>query len=290
MKESNKRALVLSGGGIKGAYQVGVLKKWLKEDGLDYDILCGVSVGALNALKLAAIPLGDSSEAYDNLYNIWHDLTVSRIFCGWKPFGKISALWKWSIFDSSPLIKLIKSDFDIEKIRNSNKNVRIGAVCLNTGEKYFSSENDFNLDEWAVASASLPVIMKPKIINGKWWIDGGIKVSAPIGQAIRLGAKYIDVISCSPGNSYTKEWRPSGRWWSVLDIAYRSLDLMTDRIMAADFHSIGLDNDLVVSKYSDIKIRIIRPSVSLNDDLFNFDSSDISKMIDRGYSDAKNCQ
>ena len=286
MINNEKRALVLSGGGAKGAYQVGVLKKWLYEDQQDYNILCGVSVGALNVIKLAPVPLGNPQEAFLRLHDNWMNLHSSEIFCNWKPFGKLSALWKRAIYDSSPLIKLIKDDFNLDKIRKSNKNIRVGAVCLNTGEKYFSTEHDYNLADWVVASASLPVFMKPMRINGKWWIDGGIKMLAPIGQAIRLGAKHIDVISCSPLKNY-KEWELPNKWLALLDIAYRSIDLMAERILNADFHSIGLGNDLVVikSKYHDIKLRIIRPSCHLIDNVFSFNPSDINHMIDLGYKD-----
>ncbi len=61
------RALVLSGGGAKGAYEVGALKYLLLDKETQYDIICGVSVGALNASFLSMYPLGQEKVAYQNL-------------------------------------------------------------------------------------------------------------------------------------------------------------------------------------------------------------------------------
>jgi len=70
-------AFVLSGGGAKGAFQVGVLKYLYKEQGLRPDIICGTSVGALNAAKLAE-GHQDSDQAFDELEAIWRGITSER--------------------------------------------------------------------------------------------------------------------------------------------------------------------------------------------------------------------
>ena len=53
-----RRALVLSGGGSKGAFEVGVLQRLMGDERADYDLLCGTSVGAINAAYIAQTPLG----------------------------------------------------------------------------------------------------------------------------------------------------------------------------------------------------------------------------------------
>jgi len=287
MTSQPKRALVLSGGGVRGAYQVGVLKKWLFDDNKDYDVLCGVSVGALNTLSLAKFLPGDSAPAFKLLESIWYDISDDRLLCNWYPFGKLTALWKKSIYDSSPLKNLIKGVFDSEAIRNSGKIIRIGAICLNTGEEYFANENDDNLDEWAIASASYPVFMEPVIIDNKLWIDGGIKIIAPISQAIRAGATEIDVILCSSQEN-SKPWLCKQRLLPLSDIMMRCIDLMSERIIRADVRITGINNDLVIldSKYKEIKIRIIKPSVYLTDNNLKFNNEDIKRMMQIGYEDA----
>ena len=282
-----KRALVLSGGGARGAYQVGVLKKWLFEDNKDYNIFCGVSVGALNTLGLAKFGHGQHKEAYKLLESIWSDITDNKLLCNWHPFGKLTALWKKSIYDSRPLKNLIRSIFDSDAIKNSGKVIRIGAICLNTGEEYFANENDDNLDEWAIASASYPVFMEPATIDNKLWIDGGIKIIAPISQAIRAGATEIDVILCSSQEN-SKPWLCKQRLLPLTNIMMRCIDLMSERIIRADVRITGINNDLVIldSKYKEIKIRIIKPSVYLTDNNLKFDNQDIKRMMQIGYEDA----
>ena len=92
-----KRALVLSGGGAKGAYQVGALKKWLLEDKLDYDILCGVSVRAINVAFLSQAKLGEIADGYHRLVDLWASVDNSKIYKKWRPLGYLESFWKDSI-------------------------------------------------------------------------------------------------------------------------------------------------------------------------------------------------
>lgn len=284
-----RRALVLSAGSAKGAYQVGVLRKWLYEDEQDYNILCGVSVGAINVLQLGLTQFGNPRESYQLLYNKWKNVSKENIYRDWEPFGKLSALWRQAVYDCSPLHDLIRQDFDIKKIRDSNKQIRVGAVCLNDGQKYFASEKDDNLLDWCCASASVPILMKPVKINNKFWIDGGIKVLTPIAQALALGATEIDIISCS--GTPSPDWKLSEGLWSLLSVAYRSYELMHERIMKADFHAIGLYNQFSIiekPKFDNVKIRIIRPKEVLHDKVhvLDFDNNTVRRLMDMGYRDA----
>ena len=131
--------------------------------------------------------------------------------------------------------------------------------------------------------------MKPVSINNKLWIDGGIKVLTPIEQALNMGATEIDIISCS--GMPTPSWGPSSGALSLLNIGYRSYELMHERIMNADFHAIGIKNQFSViekNKFDNVKIRIIRPKQKLFDkiDMLDFDNSSVLRMIDLGYNDA----
>lgn len=286
----SKRALVLSAGSAKGAYQVGVLRKWLYEDEQDYNILCGVSVGAINVLQLGLTEFGKPKQSYELLYNKWKNVSKHDIYRDWEPFGKISAFWKHAVYDCEPLHNLIKKDYDLDKIRKSKKQIRIGAVCLNDGKKYFASEKDDNLVDWCCASACVPILMKPIKINDKFWIDGGIKVLTPIGQALALGATEIDIISCS--GSPMPDWTLSDGLWSLLSVAYRSYELMHERIMKADFHAIGMYNNqfsiIERKKFDNVKIRIIKPREVLHDKVhvLDFNNKQVKKLIDLGYNDA----
>jgi len=103
-----RRALVLSGGGSKGAFEAGVLQRLMGEEQRDYDLLCGTSVGAINAAYLAQTPLGQPREAAAKLRALWDTVTTEKIHRRWFPFGNVAALWKTSVYDSEPLHSWIR--------------------------------------------------------------------------------------------------------------------------------------------------------------------------------------
>lgn len=95
-----KRGLVLSGGGAKGAFQVGVLEYLHEKGKLDFDIVCGVSVGALNATMVA-------QGEFDRLKELWEGIKESPdIYKKNSWLGII--LGKNSLNDNRPLKELIE--------------------------------------------------------------------------------------------------------------------------------------------------------------------------------------
>lgn len=279
------RALVLSGGGSKGAFQVGVLKRWMGEQGRDYDIICGVSVGALNAAGLAMTPKGMPAAASAMLEKFWldHVTGTSSIYRRWCPFGRLHALWEKSVYDSTPLIELVRSTIDMSLVKASNRLIRVGAVCLDDGEYRYGAQDDPDFVNWVLASSSYPVFLKPIEIGGKLWSDGGIKQVTPIGEAIRLGAEEIDVVMCdnpflvSSWNSRSKQ--------AIPDQLIRTLDLMNTQIVRNDIETTGLKNQLadIEPRYRHVKVRFVMPEQRLNENALEFDPAMVRKLIDLGY-------
>lgn len=281
------RALVLSGGAVKGAYQIGVLKKWMGEEGLDYDILCGVSVGALNVAGLSQTPLGQPKEAIEMMLKFWLErVDTPAIYKRWFPFGRLHSLWLKSVYNSSPLQDLVRSSFKLDNVRSSGRLVAVGATCLDTGENRYARESEDNFVEWVLASSSYPVFLKPISINGQLWSDGGIREVTPLAQAIRMGADEIDVIMCS--SPYDKNEWTSKRKVALPDQLLRTLDLMGDQIMRADLEIVGLKNDVAQldPRYRNIKIRVVQPREELVANSLEFNPADVRRMIDLGYEDA----
>jgi len=281
------RALVLSGGAAKGSFITGILHKWILEDNLDYEIMCGISVGAINAACLAQSPMGNIKESFLKLEAFWNSLTTKQVYKSWFLFGKVASLWKTSVFNTQPLIDKIRKELDVNAVANSGRLLRVGAVCWETGEYKLGTEKDANLAEWVLASAAFPVFMKPIFIDGKWWTDGGARNVTPIGDAIRLGATEIDVIMCS-NPELPNEWSTKDKN-AVPDYVFRTLDLMGDEIIRNDLQVCGLKNDLAElgAPYKKIKIRIVQPDRKLTEDSLNFDQESIQRMMKIGYSQAK---
>lgn len=282
------RALVLSGGGVKGAYQVGVLQNLVKDRGLSYDILCGISVGALNCAFLGLFSKTDEITAIDQLSSFWSTVENNTIRKEWCPFGKLHALWLKSMYNSQPLIDLIRSHLDMTKVRASGKKISVGAVSLTTGHYRTFTQDDDNLADGVLASSAFPGGLKPIEIDGELYTDGGVKHITPLAEAIALGADEIDVIICCPVMTTTKYDNSS----TTLTLALRTIDLMTDEIIAADLKKAQLYNKIALLDPSSdkkfVKINIIRPIQDLTTDSLDFDHDTIMKMMAQGYQDAKN--
>lgn len=281
-----KRALVMSGGSSKGAYAVGCLGHLIMDLNHKYQIVCGISVGAINASFLSMFK--DEKEGYPYLLNFWKNIKKSQVYKNWFPFGRINALWKKSLYNSQPLIDLIHSNIKLDKIRESGKNISVGAVSLTSGKYRLFTEQDDCFVDGVLASASFPVALNPIEISGELYSDGGIQHIAPLKAAIDLGADEIDVIICSPEKTTTQYDNNS----KTLTLALRSVDLMTDQIINADVQMANMYNELVLSgAYTDkryVNIHMLRPDYDLTEDSLNFNNTEINIMIEIGYQDAIN--
>jgi NTE family protein len=280
------RACILSGGSEKGAYQTGSLYYLVGERNIDYDILCGVSVGAINAAFLAQFTLEDNKEAATKLKELWSTLTNDKIYKRHWPFGSWHAIWRNSFFDSTPLMDLIKSNISLEKIRASNKMVSVGAVSISSGKYTTFTQKDDDFIDAVVASASFPGFFRPIKMRSEEWIDGGSKEHTPIQMAINIGTDEMDIIMTSP-ETRLKHFIEEP---NTVDIIKRSLDLSSDKIMSNDFDKLLMYNKLAeagITNKKVVKATVIRPQYNLTDDLLDFNPVKIAKMLDIGYEDAK---
>lgn len=283
------RALVLSGGGCKGAFQVGAIKKLVDTENVEYDIFCGVSVGAINSAGLAQFQRGQNKEAAEHLELLWRTrVDTPAIHKPWWPLGKVHSFWEKSMYDSSPLRDFMYREIDVSKIRATGKQVAVGAVSLVGGKYHFGTQDDDNFVDWVLASSSFPIFLNPIEIDGDLWSDGGLQCITPLGQAIRMGATDIDVV-------LTYDPDAEDIWESKSQVALpdqiiRALVLMSDQLAINDLKMAGLKNDLVEMnpKYKKVNIRVIVPGESLQiADSLDFNPKDVARMIDIGYNNSK---
>ncbi len=193
----NNKSLVLSGGGDKGAFTVGVIKRLL-EQGNRFDMISGTSTGALIAPLVAA-------DEIKKLQRIYTSVKKSDVINTKDPL--IRAVAGNSLYDADPLRKMVKdniTDEVYEKIMNSGKALFISTVCLNNNTlTYFTNSdlikgnskydvvkwNDKNeLIESVIASSVQPVLMQPENISGNYFVDGGLREFIPADAAIDAGA------------------------------------------------------------------------------------------------------
>lgn len=186
---SKATGLVLSGGGAKGAYQVGVLKA-LGEAGLldDVKYISGDSIGAINAMLYC---LGDS----DFMYKVWEKINMPEVF-EFDP----------DLFSDNPQlfsrdkVKSMMNDYLKEDIvQNLPYTVYAGVTRLENGQ-YFPEYMKLNghtkqeMIDILLASSAMPVIYEAVKINGKEYLDGGLTDNEPIKPLYDLGVRRFIII------------------------------------------------------------------------------------------------
>jgi len=198
---SDHLALVLSGGGARGAYQIGVWKA-MEEKGIMPRVkqVFGTSVGAING---AAIVQGDLAIAEE----LWRQLDYSKVFSDfdsivssaeYKPraiYQTIVKLFKEKGLNVDPLKELLYEFLNEDLIRKSPVDFGLVVFELNSFKKRYLRKADIpkgELIDYIIASATFP-IFKAHYVEGKRFIDGGISDNRPfsflkneqdIGQAI----------------------------------------------------------------------------------------------------------
>lgn len=319
-----KTALVISGGGSKGAFAVGVLK-YIKQNRPDiiFDVICGTSTGSLIS------PLATTGEI-NELEKLYTTITTDQLITS----GSITDRFMnhTSIFGVKGLKKLVEDTVTAGRyntIINSGKDIFLASVSLQSGKvSYFTNTNlqstenydmfKFNSREEyikaIIASADQPVFMPPVEINGRQYVDGGLRECAPMQAAIASGATDIYAILLWPDLPNTD----ARNFKDLSDILFRTLELFSEDVSA---------NDVVIPKYfsegikyintvkqkileeiditeddvdelfktdnnpfenrTELNIHIIRPAGLLESDGLQFIPSQMKSMLNKGYSRAE---
>jgi predicted acylesterase/phospholipase RssA len=257
----------------------------MKDEGRDYDILCGVSVGALNTAGLAQFKPGDTKAAWEWLHQLWLGISDKKVYKKWA-FWPLSIPTKAAVFNTAPLRDLVTTTLNEEAVRASGRKLRLGSVSWESGEYKVTTERAPNLAWWVLASASYPVMFEPIRVAGEVRTDGGARNVTPLAAALDLGATEIDVIMSSDP-AISEPWDPKGKF--SYDYLFRYLMISGDEIMRNDLRCLGIDNPYVELKpeYQHIKIRVQEPRKSMAPfDSLSFDPKKIREMIALGYKEA----
>jgi len=278
------RARVQSGGARKGAYQAGVCLA-LEEAGQgDYDLEAGVSCGSLGAYYLAQ---GHSAESW---CDIWRTIDTHDVYRDWF-FGWLQGVFKGSLYDSRPLLKLIQKHGAL-----LTRQLRVGAVSLETGEYVACTENspEYMLQKHVWASCAQPLIMTAPRVGGMTWTDGGVRTKTPLKAAIDAGATTVDVISTTPIKGMSK-WAPG--WWErrfkLFGRTLREIQIAINEAHSNDLQIAKWINHAVLAGAPEadgkrfIELRIFAPPESLDVVDFDFDPKVSARLIEQGYHDAQ---
>ncbi len=188
-----RTALVLAGGGTRGALQIGMLQV-LTEHGFVPDRIYGSSVGAVNGAAFAGDP---TRRGVQRMTGIWRELTRESVY----PQGRLHGPWLYfqqrdSVFANSGLRKVIDDGIGFERLEDAVIPVEVVATSLTDGgERWFTYGPAADA---VLASSAVPAIFPPVEIDGERYIDGGVVNNVPIRRAIDGGATRIVVLLCAP--------------------------------------------------------------------------------------------
>lgn len=240
-----KNALVISGGGAKGAFAVGAFEH-LREQNLTFDLVAGTSTGALIAPLVATDDVALLRYIYTSVRN--EDVILSR--------DLLNVLTHDAIYDTNPLWSLINSFVNrerYEKILASAVEVFLATVNLQTGGIEYWNPRTSGPDGTALdlrafqrammASASMPVLMPPITIleGGAQHVDGGVREIAPLKVAIDHGATDLYAILLTPAQHEPKP----DRYVFLVKTLLRSIDLFTQEVLANDLATALIYNQAI---------------------------------------------
>jgi len=229
--QANITALMLPGGGARGAYQVGVLKaisELTANETNPFPVICGTSAGAINAAVLAS-HAHEFSTGVQRLERFWGSMYCARVYRtdAWTVFksGMRFALTLLSggliktdpraFLDNTPLRRFLQNTLRLDGIQTAiEQNALRGVAVTASGYSSASATSYFQaqegIDEWQrtrrrglatqlnvhhlLASASLPILFPAERIGNEYFGDGGMRMVAPLSPAIHLGASRIMVI------------------------------------------------------------------------------------------------
>ncbi len=199
-----KRAIVLAGGGAKGSYQLGFWKA-IKELDIDFDIVTGSSVGALNGAMMASGLFDESAEMWNSITTedvvetkptkLSQMIDTDSIASSLKPFlGDLSEPALNLKMDPFPLEKLIAKYLDEKTLRESP--VEFGIMVseypnMKTHPVMLKEIPYGMLSDYLLASSTVYPSMEPKEIAGKRYVDGGYSDNFPVNLALDMGAEDI---------------------------------------------------------------------------------------------------
>lgn len=259
---SSRTALVLTGGGARGAYQVGVLKALAEllpdQKASPFTILCGSSAGSINASVLAC-HASRFKVGVRRLEHIWMNLRSERIFRA-DPWGMTWNSLRWfaslfrprrlhpshrSLLDIAPLRNLLTRIIHLDHIERSLERGDLYALSVTcsgygSGESISFFQGQAEIEPWQrfrragakaqigiehlMASSAIPMLFPAVKINREYFGDGSVRYLAPISPALHLGADRVMIIGVAGTEREERKSLEHTHYPTIAEIAGQMLD------------------------------------------------------------------
>ncbi|GLR15944.1 patatin-like phospholipase family protein [Portibacter lacus] len=290
-----KKALVISGGGSKGAFAGGAAEYLIKEAKIDYDIFVGTSTGSLMIPLLALGETERLKEAYtstiqsdifsscpfivDKVDGVVVDTHINHMRVAWnfikgkKTFGESKSLRKH--------ITKFFTEAEFKRLKATHEKVIVTVSNLTRNVVEYKYAKDYNYEDfcdWIWLSCNFVPFMSLVEKNGFEYADGGFGNLIPIQEAIDAGATEIDVIVLNPRLQITNKAKST----NAFNLLTNAIDFMINQIAQDDIY-LGL----LESRHSNIKTRFFHTPKLLTENSFVFEPEEMKEWWEQGYNFVK---
>jgi NTE family protein len=207
-----KTAFALSGGGARGAAQVGMLRALL-EAGVRPDFVVGTSVGAWNGAWLASDP---QVASLDRLGQVWRQITRASFDMVWWRAARNMVRRRPSLYDGQGIARLLARYLRVHTFEDLAVPLHVVAIDLSNGRKAVFSDGP--LTPAVLASSAIPGVFPPITIDGRQHVDGGMVDPTGLETAVELGARRVYVLDCGYAGRLAA---PLGSMNAVVDHAFQ---------------------------------------------------------------------
>ena len=183
-----KTAFAISGGGARGAAQVGMLRALIERD-ITPDFVVGVSIGAWNGAWLAHRPELDWVK---NLEEVWRQVTRRTLDMVWWRAARNTVRRKPSLYEGDGLSRFVARHLQVHNFEDLAVPLHTVAIDLTMGTKAVFSHGP--LGPAVLASSAIPGVFPPVVIEGRQHVDGGLVDPTGLETAIELGARRVYVL------------------------------------------------------------------------------------------------
>lgn len=289
------KALVISGGGSKGAYAGGVAEYLIANQKIKYDLFIGTSTGSLLLPHLALGKIDKLREIYTNvnpadIFNINPFIIKKKGNREYVTIKHWNVLWqlmrnKRTFGESKNLRKNISRNFTIEEfltLKNSDIELVVTVSNLTKNEIEYKSIKDYDYNDfcdWMWISSNYIPFMSLVTKNEHEYADGGFGAVSPIRQAIKMGAKEVDAIILEAENMEHNIVLGKNPFSLMVDL----FGFIVDQI---EFHNIAEGKLAALAK--DVQLNLYYTPTKLTENALIFDKTLMKTWWKRGYDTTAN--
>ncbi|MGZ4429015.1 MAG: patatin-like phospholipase family protein [Nocardioidaceae bacterium] len=208
-----RTAFVLGGGGVLGAVEVGMLRA-LFEAGVVPDLVLGTSVGALNGAFVASDPTKD---VIGRLVELWESAAGGGDVYGDGAVRQVTRAMRTGthLHSSKPLRDRLEVELGELTFETMPVPFQCCAASIELAAEHWFTTG--RVVDAVVASAAVPGLLPPAVVDGRHYLDGGIVNSIPVGRAVELGADRVFVLQVG---RVDRPLAPPRRPWEVARVSF----------------------------------------------------------------------